>query len=55
MSPRVALIYIDNIAKAFAEHDPANAAPYEANAEAYKQQIEATIGPIRKTIESNPE
>ena len=55
MSPRVALIYIDNIAKAFAEHDPANAATYEANAEAYKQQIEATIGPIRKTIESIPE
>ena len=31
-----ALIYVDNIADAFAEYDPDNAATYMANAEAYK-------------------
>ena len=34
-----ALIYVDNIAAAFAEHDPDNAETYLANAEAYKAEI----------------
>ena len=55
MSPNAAMIYVDNIAKAFAEHDPANAETYLANAEAYKQRIEATIGPIRERIQAIPE
>ena len=55
MSPSAAMIYVDNIAAAFAEHDPANAATYLANAEAYKQQIEATVGPIRERIQAIPE
>lgn len=55
MSPSAAMVYVDNIAKAFAEHDPANAATYLANAEAYKQQIEATIAPIRERIQAIPE
>ena len=55
MSPSDALIYVDNIAKAFAEHDPENADAYFANAEAYKAEINAVIDPIRAIIESIPE
>jgi manganese/iron transport system substrate-binding protein len=55
MSPSAALIYVDNIARAFAQHDPANAETYMANAEAYKTKIEATIEPIRQAIASVPE
>ena len=55
MSLESALIYIDNITKAFAEHDPANAATYKANAEAYKQKITSTIGPLKTLIETVPE
>ena len=40
-----ALIYIDNIAAAFSEHDPENAETYNANAEAYKDELRATIEP----------
>src|SRR5690606_30775185 len=38
MGLETALIYVDNIARAFAEHDPENAKEYEANAEAYKSK-----------------
>jgi manganese/iron transport system substrate-binding protein len=55
MSPEVAKLYVDNIAAAFAEHDPANAETYLANAEAYKAEIDATIGPIRDAIAGIPE
>lgn len=55
MSPSAALVYVDNIRDALVEHDPANAATYRANAEAYKQQIEATIAPIRARFEAIPE
>lgn len=55
MSPKNALIYVDNIRDAFAKYDPANAETYKANAEAYKQKIEATITPIRATLEKIPE
>ena len=34
-----ALIYVDNIRDALSEHDPANAAVYEANAAAYKLSL----------------
>ena len=49
-----ALIYVDNIAAAFAEHDPQNAATYLANAETYKTEIRDTIGPLRDQIEQVP-
>lgn len=55
MSPTDVLIYVDNIAAAFAEHDPENAATYRANAEAYKARIEAVIGPIRERFAAIPE
>lgn len=50
-----ALIYIDNIATAFAEHDPDNAATYASNAESYKDQLRATIEPLRERIAAIPE
>lgn len=55
MSPTDVLIYVDNIAAAFAKHDPENAATYRANAEAYKARIEAVIGPIRERLAAIPE
>lgn len=45
-----ALIYIDNITAAFAEHDPDNAAIYEQNAATYKDQLRNTIEPLRAAI-----
>ncbi|MFE0017608.1 metal ABC transporter substrate-binding protein [Mesorhizobium sp. NPDC059054] len=55
MSPKNALIYVDNIRDAFTKYDPANADTYRANAEAYKQKIEATIAPIRQKLEEIPQ
>jgi len=50
-----ALIYIDNILAAFAEHDPENAAIYVANATAYKAELRATLEPLRARIATVPE
>ena len=40
MSPSNVQIYADNMAKAFAKLDPANAAAFEANAKTYKAQLQ---------------
>ena len=50
-----ALIYIDNIVKAFTDQDPENAAVYLANAGAYKEKLRATIEPLRANIAKIPE
>ena len=50
-----ALIYIDNITKAFSETDPDNAAIYAANAESYKGELRATIEPLRAAVAAIPE
>jgi manganese/iron transport system substrate-binding protein len=55
MSPSSAEIYVDNIAAALSEHDPANAETYRANAEAYKAEIAATLEPLRAIIDTIPE
>jgi manganese/iron transport system substrate-binding protein len=55
MSTRAATIYVDNIAAAFAQHDPANAATYAANAEAYKAKIAAALAPLQEIIAGIPE
>lgn len=55
MSPTNVKTYVDNIAAAFAEHDPANATTYRTNAEAYKAKIDAAVAPIREAIASIPE
>ncbi|MEL7178907.1 MAG: metal ABC transporter substrate-binding protein [Pseudomonadota bacterium] len=54
MSLESALIYVDNIRDAFAQHDPDNAATYAANAEAYKAEITAAIAPLREQILAVP-
>ena len=55
MSPQAALIYVENIRKAFVEHDPENAETYNANAAAYSEKIKATVEPIRATLAAIPE
>ena len=50
-----ALIYVDNIAAALASVDPDNAATYAANAEAYKAELTAAVGPLRDQIAALPE
>ncbi len=55
MSLDNALVYIDNIAAAFARHDPANAATYLRNAGAYKDRLRSTIAPLRERIARIPE
>lgn len=55
MSPSDALIYVDNIQKALAEADPANAEVYAANATAYKEKIKALTEPLREKINALPE
>ena len=55
MSPTAALVYVDNIRDALAEHDPANADTYRRNAEAYKARITATLEPLRQQLQAIPE
>lgn len=50
-----ALIYIDNIAAAFARHDEENASIYAENASAYKEKLKATIEPLRQQVAQIPE
>lgn len=55
MSPEAALIYVENIRKAFAEKDPKNAEIYARNAAAYSDKIRATVDPIRAELAAIPE
>lgn len=55
MSPTNALIYIENIRKALVEHDPANAAIYDRNAQAYAARIRALDEPLRQRLAAVPE
>lgn len=55
MSLSSALIYVDNITSAFAQHDPQNADIYRANAAAYKTKISQTIEPLKDAILAVPE
>jgi manganese transport system substrate-binding protein len=50
MSPQNALIYVENIRKALAKLDPANAASYRTNAEAYRRQIREIDRKLRKAL-----
>ena len=50
-----AIIYIDNIAAALAEHDPDNADTYRSNAESYKERLRETLEPLRARIGEIPE
>ena len=55
MSPDNALIYVENIRKALAEADPANAETYARNAAAYAAQIQAIDAPLRARLDKVPE
>jgi manganese/iron transport system substrate-binding protein len=54
MSPKNALIYVENIRKALAQHDPKNAETYNKNAAAYSAQIRAIDEPLRKRLDAIP-
>lgn len=55
MSLDNALIYVDNIRDAFIGHDPENAETYAANADAYKAELTAAVGPIREALAAIPD
>ena len=55
MSLSSALIYVDNITGAFAQHDPQNADIYRASAAASKTKISQTIEPLKDAILAVPE
>jgi manganese/iron transport system substrate-binding protein len=54
MSPTDVAIYVDNIRRAMAEHDPENAETYQKNADAYLAQIAALVDPLREALDSIP-
>lgn len=49
-----ALIYVDNIAQALSEADPAGQDVYQANAAKYKQEISTLDGEIRQAFKTIP-
>jgi manganese/iron transport system substrate-binding protein len=55
MSPTNALIYVENIRKAFVKYDPANAEIYNRNAADYAAKIKAIDEPLRKRLAAIPE
>lgn len=54
MSPAAGEIYVDNIADAFSELDPANAATYRANAEAYSAKLRAVGEELIRELRTLP-
>jgi manganese/iron transport system substrate-binding protein len=55
MSPSNGAIYVENIRKALAKHDPANAETYARNAADYAAKIKALDEPLRKRLAAIPE
>jgi manganese/iron transport system substrate-binding protein len=55
MSPRNAVIYVENIRKALVQLDPANAATYNANAAAYTAKFAAIEATMRAELARIPE
>lgn len=54
MSPKNALIYVENIRKTLGTLDPANAATYDANAAKYSEQIRAIDAKLKQAISAIP-
>ena len=54
MSPRNALIYVENIRKAFVELDPDNAQTYNTNAAAYSERLKAIDTALETDLERLP-
>jgi manganese/iron transport system substrate-binding protein len=55
MSPRNAVIYVENIRRALVQLDPANAAAYDANAAAYTAKFAAIEQTVRTELSRIPE
>lgn len=55
MSPTDVGIYVENIRKALAEHDPDNAETYRENADAYLKEIAALVEPLREELSTIPD
>jgi manganese/iron transport system substrate-binding protein len=55
MSPKNAVIYVENIRKALSDADPVNADTYARNAAAYIARIEAIDAPLRERLMQVPE
>jgi manganese/iron transport system substrate-binding protein len=55
MSPRNAVIYVENIRKALVQLDPANAATYNANAAAYTAKFAAIEETVRQELATIPD
>ena len=55
MSPQNALIYVENIRKAFVALDPANADTFNANAAAYSEKIKAIDAALKTELASVPD
>lgn len=54
MSPKVAEVYVDNIASAFVDLDPPHAEDYRANAESYKAQLREVGDRLRADLDTLP-
>ncbi|MBE9187371.1 metal ABC transporter substrate-binding protein [Microcoleus sp. LEGE 07076] len=54
MSPKNAVIYVENIRKTLGNLDPANAASYNANAAKYSEQIKAIDAKLKQAISAIP-
>jgi manganese/iron transport system substrate-binding protein len=54
MSPTNAIIYVENIRKAFVKYDPDNAETYNTNAAAYTAKLKAMDVPLRKRLSAIP-
>lgn len=55
MSPRNALVYVENIRQAFVELDPDNAETYNANAAAYSEELRAIDESLAEDLSRLPE
>ncbi|MEM9503979.1 MAG: metal ABC transporter substrate-binding protein, partial [Cyanobacteria bacterium P01_E01_bin.43] len=55
MSPRNALVYVENIRQAFVELDPENADTYNANAAAYSEKLRAIDAQLAADLEQVPD
>jgi manganese transport system substrate-binding protein len=55
MSPRNALIYVENIRQAFVKLDPANASTYNMNAEVYSQKLRAIDAELATDLKQVPD
>ena len=55
MSPKNALIYVENIRQAFVDLDPENEATYNANAEEYSQKLKDIERQLQQDLERVPD